>query len=124
MDVQELKSESTTMITHEKQLFSAFARLSDKKAMKHFLQPLPSDIGAQIHAHHGRGRTSDYQDASRTVRFVCGDGRVIACFTVTNVSETEAALIAGEWQGAATWTLDAFMAAVKRALGEGVVRVN
>jgi hypothetical protein len=65
------------------------------------------------------GCTQAYDAKIRTARYVVSDGKIVACFTLTDVSPEQAAEVAAETDSIAQWNLREFQAVVERVLSRG-----
>ncbi len=76
------------------------ARLDDEAEMAKFLSPIPN--GEQL-AEVLKGTkpvsTRAYEDEAWTARFVESDGKIVMCFTVSNITIDQAEMIEAAWEG-------------------------
>lgn len=94
------------------------ARLDDPAAMADFLSPIPN--GEQLARVLGNADpvcSRAYDDETWTARFVASDGRVVKCFTVTDITIDQAEMIAAASIDLRAWDDAAFRQAVEQALG-------
>jgi hypothetical protein len=119
----------------ENKILVTTAMLDDAAAMEKFLSSIPNgqtlakvlELGKPV-------STRAYEDEAWTARFVESDGRIAACFTVTDVTIDQAEMIAGEMVAAEllasdraqvhAWGAESFAAAVQLALGADFLRVE
>ena len=94
------------------------ARLDDAAGMTQFLLPIPN--GEELaKVLHNREPVSSraYDDETWTARFVVGDGHVVQCFVVTDITIDQAEMIAVACEDNPAWTELGFRATVAQALG-------
>ena len=101
------------------------ARLGDLEAMADFLAPIPNgdQLGKVLDA---RGAVSSraYDDDTWTARFVGSDGRMVKCFTVSDITIDQAEMIAATEVDIVAVDEAAFRVLVKEALGPTVDTVG
>jgi hypothetical protein len=92
--------------------------------MTQLLSPFTAEVRADLYAARGRGGMTHYDEKTRTLRFLGGDGERVSCYSISNVSEAAAVAVALEFKRVTVWSFDAFSSAVKSALGGVLNPVN
>ena len=106
-------------------IFEARAQLDDDDALSNLLRPIREAELLRTSLLLGKsGRRQGYDETTRTARYIVSDGKVVVCFTVTNVSLRQSAEIATECDSITEWGSSAFRAAVERAMGTNSDTVN
>lgn len=107
-----------------KSIYLAAARLNNKAAMRTLLEPIPNANGLRSILKAGQsGRTQSYHEETRKAFYVACDGREVWVWTITDVTLDQAARVAAACDDR-VWSSDSFQDAVRRALGEEVVRAQ
>jgi hypothetical protein len=101
------------------------AQLTDTDALDRLVAPLSNGQRLRTQLRPGyAGVTHDYNYDTRAGHYIGADGELVVCYTVTGVTLQQAAEIAGELTDLTTWDGGAFEAAVERALGAQILRVQ
>lgn len=106
-------------------ILSALARLNDAAAMNELLAPLRDGAALRRKLRPGfRGHKYLYDRHTRIARYLLTNGEIVACYSVTDVSLEQAAMIALACDHIREWSMMTFQAAVERALGAELGRVH
>jgi hypothetical protein len=93
------------------------ARLDDAEGIERFLKDLPNGEALRAKLQPGeKHRLEQYDQPSRTARYLLVDGTWFVCFVVTGISLDDARKIARQTDLITDWSTEAFHAAVERAL--------
>jgi hypothetical protein len=99
------------------EIIASNARLDDAAQMALFLAPIPNADSLEALL---MGRkvvsTRTYDDDEMLARFVRSDGKMVACYTVKEVTIDEAEMIAAQCELLDVWNLESFSRAVHVAL--------
>ena len=94
------------------------ARLDDPGEMARFLAPIPNgDKLAQLLRTGEAVSSRAYEDETGTARFVAGDGRIVTCFAVVDITIDQAEMIAAAVTDLSTLGAVEFERRVAIALG-------
>jgi hypothetical protein len=98
-------------------ILSATARLNDAAAIKELLTPMRDREALKRKLRPGfRGHKYAYDGWARTARYLLTDGKIVACYSVTDVSLEQATTIAAACDEISEWSTRTFQAAVERVL--------
>jgi hypothetical protein len=98
-------------------IVTTMAPLDDGAEMTNFLSPIPNgEQLAEVLYNREPVSTRAYEDETQTARFVECDGKMVMCFTVTDITIDQAEMIEAEWEGICGLDETAFQQAVERAL--------
>ena len=99
------------------EVLKAAARLDDAEGIERFLAEVPRGEGLRTMLQPGRKhRVEQYDQETRTARYLLIDGVWFVCFVVTDVSLEQARAVARQIAGMAEWSTPIFHRAVERAL--------
>ncbi|HEY2107183.1 MAG TPA: hypothetical protein VGH29_15395 [Candidatus Binataceae bacterium] len=99
-------------------ILSAMARLNDVAAINELLAPMRDRAALKRKLRPGfRGHKYVYDRRMRTARYLLTNGEFVACYSVTDVSLEQAAMIATACDEISEWSMTTFQAAVDRVLG-------
>lgn len=105
----------------------AAANLNDAAALDNLLSPIPNNQQLREALKPGFAGSADiYHADTRTVRYLRGDGKLVVCFILTDVSQQEAEAVGAEFDKVqlAQVGLPAFSAVVRSVLRVQTSRVN
>ena len=106
-------------------IYEACAMLNDEKAMQALLAPVPNSEGLRRVLKPGHSmRTQIYWKETSKAHYVLCDGKEVRLWTVTDVTLQQAATIAAKCDDIKEWDAEQFHAAVSRALGGEVTRIQ
>jgi len=99
-------------------IITTTARLDDGAEMARFLAPIPNgDRLAGVLADRNPISTRAYQDEAQTAHFVESDGKVVMCFTVTEITIDQAEMVEAAWEAISAPDEKAFLQTVENTLG-------
>jgi len=99
-------------------ILSVLARLDDEAAINELLIPMRNRAALKKKLRSGFcGHKYAYDRWARTAHYLLTDGEVVACYSVTDVSLEEAAIIATACDEISNWSTRTFRGTVKRVLG-------
>ena len=102
------------------------ARLDDKSAMDQLIKRVPKGRSLRKMLKTGLATSFQlHQERARTFRHVVTDGERVQCFTVENVTATQAAAIAAECKSIHDWSSPkVFICAVDKVLSGDAERAH
>ncbi len=93
------------------------ARLDDEAEMAKFLSPIPNaEQLTEVLKDRKPVSTRAYEDETWTARFVECDGKLVMCFTVSDITIDQAEMIEAAWEGICVLDETAFRKTVERVL--------
>jgi hypothetical protein len=99
------------------EIIATNARLDDAVQMGFFLAPIPNAGSLEALLMERKVvSTRTYDDDEMLARFVRSDGKMVACYTVKEVTIDEAEMIAAQCELLDLWNLESFSRAVHIAL--------
>ena len=99
------------------EIIATNARLDDAAQMALFLAPIPNASSLEALLRERKVvSTRTYDDDEMLARFVRSDGKMVACYTVKEVTIDEAEMIAAQCELLDVWNLESFSRAVHIAL--------
>ena len=99
------------------EIIATNARLDDAAQMRLFLAPIPNAGSLEALLMERKSvSTRTYDDDEMLARFVRSDGKMVACYTVKEVTIDEAEMIAAQCELLEAWNLESFSRAVHIAL--------
>jgi hypothetical protein len=85
--------------------------------MAKFLSPIPNgEQLAEVLKDRKPVSTRAYQDETWTARFVESDGKIVVCFTVSDITIDQAEMIEAAWEDICALDETAFQKTVERVL--------
>jgi hypothetical protein len=99
------------------EIIATNARLDDAAQMALFLVPIPNAGSLEALLMERKVvSTRAYDDDEMLARFVRSDGKMVACYTVKEVTIDEAEMIAAQCELLDVWNLESFSRAVRIVL--------
>jgi hypothetical protein len=99
------------------EIIATNARLDDAAQMALFLVPIPNAGSLEALLMERKVvSTRSYDDDEMLARFVRSDGKMVACYTVKEVTIDEAEMIAAQCELLDVWNMESFSRAVHIAL--------
>ena len=106
-------------------ILSVLARLDDEAAINELLIPMRNRAALKKKLRSGFcGHKYAYDRWARTAHYLLTDGEVVACYSVTDVSLEEAAIIATACDEISNWSTRTFRGTVRRVLSAEFQRTH
>lgn len=101
----------------DREIIATNASLEDAAQMAQFLAPVPNaDSLEALLLERKVVSTRTYDDEEMIARFVRSDGKMVACYTVKDVTIDEGEMIAAQCELLDVWNFESFSRAVHMAL--------
>jgi hypothetical protein len=102
------------------EITEAHARLDDAGQMAAFLAPIPNADKLELLLQEKKVvSTRAYEDDAMAARFVRGNGEIVTCYTVREVTIDESEMIAAQCELLNEWNVESFSRAVPIAIIRG-----
>jgi hypothetical protein len=99
------------------EVLMATARLDDAEGVERFIKSMPKGESLRGKLTPGeRARFEQYDNATKSARFVAADGVRFVCFVVTDITPHQAQLISGRCEDLEEWSVEQFHRLLERAL--------
>jgi hypothetical protein len=93
------------------------ARLDDAEGVERFIKSMPNGDTLRGKLAPGeRGRFEQYDNTTKSARFLTVDGVSFVCFVVTDITPLQAQLISGRCEDLVEWSVEQFHRLLERAL--------